>query len=85
MFTREYTYIPIIPARERILCIRNLDYAIYGHSDALIESTPVDQRVASSNPTLAATEGPWASPSLGFAFGATLRYSTRAVVGSISE
>jgi len=35
-----------------------------GRGGALIESMPFDRRVASSNIALAATQGPWASPSL---------------------
>ena len=35
-----------------------------GRGGALVETTPFDRRVVSSNPTLVATWGPLASPSL---------------------
>ena len=38
-----------------------------GLGDALVESMPFDRRVTGSNPALAATLGPWASPSLAVA------------------
>ena len=49
----------------------------------MVESMPV----AGSNPALATTQGPWASPSLAVAFGASavgvkLRHSMRAVSGA---
>src|SRR6218665_1713286 len=52
---------------------------------SLVESTPFVRRVVSSNPALATTEGPWASPSLAVACGASgvkLRHSIRAVWGA---
>src|SRR6218665_3262685 len=42
-----------------------------GRGGALVESMPFDRRVVSLNPALAATKGPWASPSLTFAYGAS--------------
>src|SRR6218665_621758 len=35
-----------------------------GRGGALVQSMPIDQRVAGYNPALVATYGPWASPSL---------------------
>src|SRR6218665_623616 len=49
-----------------------------GRGGALVKSMPFDRRVVGSNPALAATLGPWASPSLTVAFRASackLRHS----------
>ena len=35
-----------------------------GHGGSVVSSVPCVRMVAGSNPTLAATKGPWASPSL---------------------
>ena len=59
-----------------------------GRRGALLESKPFDRRVVGSNPALAATYAPWASPSLTVACSALackLRHSVIAVVGSASE
>ena len=43
-----------------------------GHGGSLVDLTPVVQRVAGSNLALAATWGPWASPSLTVACGTSM-------------
>ena len=40
---------------------------VVGCGGAVVSSVPYDRRVAGSNPTLAAAQGPWASPSLAIA------------------
>ena len=40
---------------------------VVGRGGVLVESLPFDRRVAGSNSALAATQGPWASPSLAVA------------------
>src|SRR6218665_1839953 len=55
---------------------------------AVISSVNSVPRVAGSNPTLAATAGPWASPSFRVersALACKLRHNINAVVGSASE
>jgi len=54
---------------------------IVGSGGSLVDLTPFIRRIAGSNPTVAATYGPWASPSLAVAwrFGVKLRHSVRAV------
>ena len=42
-----------------------------GRGGSLLDSSPFVRRVAGSNPALAATQGPWASPSLTVASGAS--------------
>jgi len=53
---------------------------------SLVDWMPFVRRVVGSNSTLAATFGPWASPSLAVActwrFGVKLRHSIRAVSGA---
>ena len=44
---------------------------VCGRCGALVESKPFDQRIVGSNPALAATLGPWASPELAVACGAS--------------
>src|SRR6218665_1379249 len=41
------------------------------HGGSLVDSSPFVRRVTGSNPALAATLGPWASPSLAVACGAS--------------
>ena len=66
-------------------------HVIVGRGGTLVETTHFDRRVADSNPVLAATKGPWASPSLTVACSASackLRHSVKlsiAVVGNTSE
>src|SRR6218665_2577856 len=57
---------------------------IVGHGGSLVDLAPLVQMVASSNPTLAATYGPWASPSTAclWHFSVKLRHSIRAVSGA---
>ena len=43
-----------------------------GRGGSLVESISVYPRVMGSNPALAATYGPWASPSLAIAFGTSV-------------
>ena len=55
-----------------------------GRSGSLVDAVPFIQRAAGSNPALAATQGPWASPSLAVAewhFGVKLRHRILAVSG----
>ena len=55
---------------------------------SVVDLVPSVWKVAGSNPTLAATEGPWASPSLAVACSALackLRHSINAIVGSASK
>src|SRR6218665_357126 len=52
--------------------------AYVGRDCALVKSMPFNQSVVGSNPALAATKGPWASPSLAVACSAStckLRHS----------
>ena len=42
-----------------------------GRGDSVVSSAPRMWKVAGSNPTLAATHGPWASPSLAIACSAS--------------
>ena len=42
-----------------------------GRGGALVESKPFDRMVVGSNPALAAMQGPWASPQLAVACGAS--------------
>ena len=54
-----------------------------GRGGALVESIPFNRRVVGSNPALAATQGPWASPrSCLWRFGVKLWQSIRAVSGA---
>ena len=56
---------------------------LWGMGGALVESTPLVRRVMGSTPALAATQGPWASPSLTIACGVNFRHSIHAVSGAL--
>ena len=63
-------------------------YHYVGCGGVLVETMTFNRRVLGSTPTLATTQGPWASPlpalrlQLPVRFGVKLQYSIRDVVGS---
>ena len=68
------------------VCLSRCD--MMGHGGVLVESMPFLRRIVGSNPALAATYRPWASPSLTvacIASGVNSDTVSIAVVGSASE
>ena len=68
---------------KKMKSLRFYSYSPVGVGGALVESTRFVRRVMNSTPVLAATYGPWASPSLAVACGALAQHPC--CVGSASE